>query len=44
MFVAFADTWQSCVYTNCTKAEAALKELSLKQISELPPGWVYKIS
>ena len=42
MFVAFADTWQSCVYTNCTKA--ALKELSLKQISELPPGWVYKIS
>ena len=29
MFVVFADTWQSYVYTHCTKT--ALKEMLLKR-------------
>ena len=45
--VAFGDTWESYVYTYCTKA--ALKEMLLKRTitqknSGLPPGWLYEIS
>ena len=47
MSVEFAGIWQSYAYTYCAKTglkKCDLRELSLKQISKLLPGWVYEIS